>query len=67
MSVDPYDQPDDDPEEEAHHTCRKCGKTGLWWGFAPGQLAERVLWEKRPRGHNGPHKCEFTGHFEDET
>ena len=62
MSVDPYDRRDDD--DVVHHVCRRCGKAGLWRDFAPDEPSKRVLWEKRPRGHNGPHECDLSSHFE---
>lgn len=63
---------DDNPDEpqEHTHTCRKCGKTGLWWQDARENwfgTPKRMLFERRPRGHNGPHQCVFTDHFEYET
>ena len=64
---DLYDEELERSGQPATHTCKRCGKTGLWWDFAPGELLKRVLWGKRPRGHNGPHQCDLSSHFEDES
>ena len=63
----PYDEYEhEDAQDSPTHVCRRCGKAGLRWGFEPGSLTKRVLWEKRPRGHNGLHECDLLSHFEDE-
>jgi hypothetical protein len=39
---------------ERRPVCRHCGARNLWWY----QVGDKwVLFERRPRGHTAPHRC----------
>ena len=63
---DEYDQDVDDDDEDLRVTCRRCGKTGLWW-YHDGR--EHMLMEDRPNGSFAVHICKTqapVSHFDDE-